>query len=512
MNRFLLYCFALLFVTQTACAEALVRTRDGPIQGVTESGLAVFRGVPFAAPPVGDLRFRPPQPPVAWTDVRDVSQFAPACMQKGVSMPGETPPEVSEDCLYLNIWTPGTEGKRRPVMIWIHGGGMSNGSASMPLYWGDALARQGIVVVTVAYRLGPLGFLAHPDLTREGTGQSGNYGLMDQVAALRWARDNISAFGGDPDQVTIAGQSAGAMSISLLLAAPEARGLFHRAIAQSGGIFEPLQLAPKYQQKVAEIEGLAYARSLGALSGPDLRRLPPESFFDGDANSITHPVIGGAFLPHAPYDAYVGNTAANVPILIGWNAEEARSLTNVTDTTAANFKTGLTHSFGPLPTSIFDAYPHVTDHQAKQARLDFERDLRFGWDMWAWGRLQARRGKAPAYVYSFSRRPPFPQNTPYTDWGASHFAELWYMSGHLDQADWPWQPRDRELETEMTRYWGNFIRTGNPNGGDLPEWRSFERGSEVMHFDDMTGMGDVPGLTGLRALDAAYEGLRGKPF
>lgn len=232
-----------------------VSIETGAIEGSTENGVVVYKGVPFAAPPLGELRWREPQPAAAWKGTRQANSFATACMQEGVSMPGEKPPAVSEDCLYLNIWTPMQGSEQLPVMVWIHGGGYTNGSASMPLYWGDRLARRGVVVVTVAYRLGPLGFLAHPDLTAESPHQSsGNYGLLDQIAALKWIQKNIAAFGGDPQRVTIAGQSSGGMSVSMLMASPLAKRLFHRAIGQSGGLFEPVQLAPQYLLTNAERE------------------------------------------------------------------------------------------------------------------------------------------------------------------------------------------------------------------------------------------------------------------
>src|ERR1700688_4616667 len=228
--------------------SAPVVTESGVISGLPERELVVYRGVPFAAPPIGPLRWRPPAPVTHWEGTRKADTFAPACMQEGVSMPGETPPAVSEDCLYLNVWAPRpTHHNALPVIVWIYGGGLRNGSAAMPLYWGDRLARRGVVVVTIAYRLGPLGFLALPALTQESDAHSsGNYGLMDQIAALEWVQRNIAAFGGDPAQVTIAGQSSGSISVSVLMSSPRAKGLFQRAIGESGGLFEPLQLAPGY--------------------------------------------------------------------------------------------------------------------------------------------------------------------------------------------------------------------------------------------------------------------------
>ncbi len=268
---------ALALWAQPADSSA-VRTRSGLVEGKLSGDLVVYKGIPFAAPPVGALRWRPPQPPVAWRDVRKADTFAPACMQTGVSMPGEAPPRTSEDCLYLNVWAP-AHGTSHAVMVWIYGGGFSNGSAAMPLYWGDELARKGIVVVTFGYRLGPFGFLASPELTKESPfHSSGNYGLMDQIAALEWVRDNIAAFGGDPARVTIAGQSAGAASVSILLASPLANGLFRGAIAESGGMFEPMQLAPGYLLANAEHDGEAFAKELGATSLARLRALPADTF------------------------------------------------------------------------------------------------------------------------------------------------------------------------------------------------------------------------------------------
>jgi para-nitrobenzyl esterase len=379
-----------------APAQAMpVKVDGGRIEGQVANGLRIYKGVPFAEPPVGELRWRAPRPVKAWSGVRRAANFAPACMQTGVSMPGETPPAVSEDCLYLNVWTPAKgAGDRLPVLVWIPGGGFSNGSASMPLYWGDRLAKEGAVVVTVGYRVGPLGFLAHPELTAESPHRSsGNYGLEDQIAALRWVRRNIAAFGGDPGRVTIAGQSAGAISVSILMASPLARGLFHRAIGQSGGLFEPLQLAPSYQLSNAEREGVAYATSVGARSLAELRRLPATALLQGKAGLISHPVIEPNVLPASPYEVFASGRQHDVPILIGSNADEARSLTVLTEVKAATFADDIAKRWGPLPPEIIAAYPNATDEEARTARAAFERDLRFGWDMWAWARLRPSAGQ-----------------------------------------------------------------------------------------------------------------------
>ena len=491
----------------------LALTESGTIAGIRAKEVTVYKGVPFAAPPVGDLRWRAPVHAAPWTGTRKADAFAPACMQVGVSMPGETPPAVSEDCLYLNIWTPAkTAHEHRPVVVWIYGGGYINGSASMPLYWGDRLAQKGVIVVTIAYRLGPLGFLALPELTRESPHHSsGNYGLMDQIAALGWIQRNIAAFGGDPKCVTIAGQSSGSISVSILMASPLAKGLFQRAIGESGGLFEPLQLAPKYLLANAERDGDKYAVSLGAASLKELRQLPA-TLLTGNAGGIVHPVIEPYVLPISPYEAFASGLQNDVPLLIGSNSDEGRALVDVTHTTAATFASDLEHSVGQLPPALLAAYPHATDEEARQAQLGLERDIRFGWDMWAWARLQSGTGKSSVFYYSFRQRPPFPAGSMYEGWGASHFAELWYVFDHLDQSPWNWTAADRKLAEEMSSYWVNFARAGDPNGPDLPSWSAFARASKVQYLGDPITVGGVANVEGLEVFDSVYTAIRGKPF
>jgi para-nitrobenzyl esterase len=496
---------------QVATADVVIES--GVLAGASDRGLRVYKGVPYAAAPVGDLRWRPPAPKAPWRGTRQALSFAPACMQKGVSMPGENPPAISEDCLFLNIWAPRASAREHlPVIVWIHGGGYRNGSAAMPLYWGDRLAAKGVIVVTIAYRLGPLGFLALPELTRESPQHSsGNYGLMDQIAALEWIQRNIAAFGGDPNRVTIAGQSSGAMSVSVLMASPRAKGLFRRAIGESGGLFEPLQLAPNYLLANAELDGAKYAASLGTPSLQALRLLPAAELLGGDdAGGVTHPVIEPNVLPLAPADAFVAARQNDVPLLIGSNTEEARALTDVTHVKAATFDADVERSFGRLPPALAAAYPHATDAQAPQALLDLQRDLRFGWDMWAWARLQAATGHEPVYYYSFRQRPPFPIGSIYEGWGASHFAELWYAFDHLDQWPWHWSRGDRNLAAAMSSYWVNFAKSGNPNGGGLPLWPAFTNTGEVQSLGDPITVGGVANIESLRALDAVYASVRGK--
>ncbi len=506
---------ALMLVPLPSFAH-VVQTDAGLVEGVRTGGLSIYKGIAFAAPPVGSLRWREPQPVNSWTGVRKADKFGPACMQTGVSMPGETPAAVSEDCLYLNIWTPARNADARlPVMVWIYGGGFSNGSASMPLYWGDCLARKGAVVVTFGYRVGPFGFLAHPELTRESPHHSsGNYGLLDQIAALQWVQRNIRAFGGDPGCVTIFGQSAGAASVSIMMASPLAKGLFQRAIGQSGGVFEPLQLAPNYLLANAEREGEAYAASLGVHSVAELRALPASELLKGKAGEISHPVIEPYLLPESPYNAFVESQQNDVPILIGSNADEARSLVPDPKTIkASTFTADIARRWGPLPQQLLTAYPHATDEEAVKARLDLERDLRFGWDVWAWARLEATKGRSSVYYYHFAHKPPFPKGSVYEGWGASHYADLWYMFEHLDQESWRWSTADKKLADVMSSYWVNFAKSGNPNGAGLPRWPEFtSTHNSVLYLNDPTYTDGVPNLKTLEVFDAVYAQIRGSSF
>jgi para-nitrobenzyl esterase len=504
-------------VDQPEQRSAAVRTDVGAVQGMRSGGLDVFKGIPFAAPPIGERRWRLPVAHPAWSGVRAAKSFAPSCIQAGVSMPGEPAPSTSEDCLYLNIWTPSPTDRRSlkplPVLVWIHGGGWTNGATSMPLYAGDALARHGMVVVTIAYRLGVLGFLAHPELTREGDGSSGNYGLQDQLAALRWVQRNIQSFGGDPRQVTIAGQSAGAMSVSLLIASPQARGLFHRAIAQSGGVFEPVQLAPHYLLANAERRGQAYAQSLGATSAEQLRAVPAERLVGDEAGALSHPVIEPQVLPQPPYDAYRERRHHDVPLLLGANAEEGSAFVVPGSVKASTFEADIARRFGRLPPGILAAYPAGTDEQAARSRIDLETDLRFGWNMWAWARLQAEVGRNPVFYYRYAHQPPFPADSVYAGWGASHFAELWYMFGALDQQSWPWTRADRVLSEAMLDYWAEFVRTGDPNHARRPAWPRFTSSrAERLRLGWPLEVESVVEIGRLTAIDDAYRALRRLPM
>ena len=415
---------------------------------------------------------------------------------------------MSEDCLYLNIWAPpATARAKRPVMVWIHGGGLINGSASSPLYAGDMLARRGVIVVTVSYRLGALGFLAHPDLTREASGHaSGNYGFLDQIAALDWVRRNIAAFGGDPGDVTVFGQSSGSISISALVTSPLARGLFKRAIGESGGLFEPLALAPEYQLEGAEQEGAAFAKRLGAGTLESLRAIPVSRILaDG---YIAHLVIDGHALKEAPFDAYQGGRQNPIDLLLGYNAEEGAYFLQDRVITPANLNEQLGRDFSSAIVSRIGPKRPTTDVGARVAYIHFEGDMRFRWDMWTWARLQAGGGRR-VFLYEFSRASPYRPGGRLYGLGAVHGAEMPYVFGHLDPQVGDWTDVDRRLSDVMVGYWTNFARTGDPNGQGLPNWRDFNMAQpSALQLGRSINTVSVPRVADLAAIDQLYTDLR----
>src|SRR5580698_3670748 len=368
----------LLAVAKVCPAEPIL-TESGLVEGSQEQSLTVFRGIPFALPPVGDLRWREPQPPAPWQGVRKADHFAAICPQQGASVPGAPKEATSEDCLYLNIWMPAHQpGAKLPVMVWIYGGGWTTGSASMPLYWGDQLARRGVIVVTVGYRVGAFGFMAHPELTRESPHQvSGNYGLLDQIAALRWVQRNIGAFGGDPGCVTIFGQSAGSMSVCLLMSSPQAKGLFQRAIGESGGVFTPPAAVPGskvFFLQGAEQTGQAFQRRLGAASLAEMRGLPAADIVKSEQDFPFLFAFDGYVLDRQPYDAFSSGHQNDVALLVGSNADEGQPLLDGFKTTVSSFRPDLAHSaFAMIPESVLARYPFASDKEAFESRAALER-------------------------------------------------------------------------------------------------------------------------------------------
>jgi para-nitrobenzyl esterase len=496
-----------------SCAPDLhaqvVETTAGLVRGTEEGSVVIYKGIPFAEPPVGDLRWRKPQPLVPWDGIRNADQFPPSCPQRG-SYPKDAPPEAtSEDCLYLNIWKPRDAGEEKlPVMLWIHGGGLRNGSASTPLYAGDMLARHGVIVVTVNYRLGVLGFLAHPDLTKEsGHQSSGNYGLMDQIAAMTWIQQNISAFGGDPERVTVFGQSSGSMAISALVSSPLARGLFHRVIGQSGGLFEPIEFESEMKLGGAEKAGQRFMASASAASLEELRGKPVSELLDVPFRANI--IIDGHVLARSPYDVHRRNEHSPVPLLIGYTAGEGEEFIADRTITTSNFTREMQRHFPGILVRLAAPDPGDTDEEARSAALAFERDVRFGWSMWAWARLASREGKGGVYLYRFTQPTPYPPDSPRAGWGAAHGSDMVYVFGHLDQQPWAWTEDDRRLASTMAAYWSNFAKHGDPNGHGLPEWPKFTSTNPVaMQLGEVVAPAMFQTEGTLRRLDRMYGTVR----
>jgi para-nitrobenzyl esterase len=465
-------------------ADPIVTIDSGKLHGVAEPGVTpvrIFRGIPFAAPPVADLRWREPQAVAPWPGVRAATDFAPRCMQQPLysDMMFRSPPP-SEDCLYLNVWTPAKlDGSRRgrlPVLVYIYGGGFMAGDSSEKRYDGAALARRGIVVVTVNYRLGVFGFFAHPELTASSPHRaSGNYGLLDQVAALGWVKRNIAAFGGDPSHITIAGESAGSMSVSALMASPLTRGEIAGAIGESGAMMQNLTPRPLAE---AERKGAAFGQDIGAPTLAALRAVPADKLLaaQGSAQDKSfEAVIDGYVLPEPPALTFSSGKAARVPLLVGSNSQEAPGSAVFGDgaPTAANYRAGLARMFGTRADAVFALYPARMDADVVPAATALASDRSLGLSTWKWFDLQRRTG-APTYYYYFTRvRPRFVTDTSghAPPWGGVHSAEIEYALGNLDTNPlYAWTDDDRNVSATMSAYFANFIRTGNPNGGRLPTW------------------------------------------
>jgi para-nitrobenzyl esterase len=511
--------FAALTAAATVCPAEPIQTDSGLVEGRQEQGLKVFKGIPYAMPPVGGLRWREPQPPAPWPGILQADHFAAVCPQQGVPVPGAVMEPTSEDCLYLNVWMPDHQrGARLPVMVWLYGGGWTTGSASMPLYRGDKLAGRGVIVVTVGYRIGAFGFMAHPELRAESPHHvSGNYGLLDQIAALRWVQHNIGAFGGDPGCVTIFGQSAGSMSVCLLMSSPLAKGLFQRAIGESGGVFTPPAAVPG--SKVfflagAEETGLAFQKHFDAASLAQMRWIPAADIVKSEQDFPFLFAFDGYVLEEQPFDTFSSGRQNDVALLIGSNADEGQPLLEGSKITVSNFRPNLAHSaFSKIPDSVLAHYPFASDKEAFEARAGLERDVRFGWDMWTWARLQSTTGKAPVFYYSFGHRPPAPVSSPWARWGAGHWAELPYVFGHPDQAPGAWTNDDRALSEAMIGYWTNFAKHGNPNGPGLDGWPAFTCAQpQVLHFDGTIHVGGVANLDKLEAIEKFFAEVRRPPM
>ena len=491
-----------------------VQVASGRLLGtVGSSGIRMFMGVPFAAPPVGELRWQAPQPVQPWKGVRPARQFGPRAMQ--LPLFGDMnfrSNGVSEDCLYLNVWTPAKSTReRRPVLVYFYGGGFVAGDGSEPRYDGESMARQGIVAVTVNYRLGVFGFMAHPELTQESRNQaSGNYGLLDQAAALRWVKQNIAAFGGDPAHVTIGGESAGSFSVSAQMASPLAKDLVVGAIGESGSLLG-LQPLPTLAQ--AEQTGVAFAKTLDAASLAALRALPAQQLLEaaGKQNAPRFSaIVDGYFLPQQPSEIYAAGKQAKVPLLVGWNSQEMgyQALIGQSPPTAENVRYAVQKLYGKRAAEALRLYPATTDAEAEQSATDLAGDRFIGYSTWKWADLQSQASGQPVFRYLYAR--PRPAMTPEMGnataglaggvikgtsttapaappaRGAVHSAEIEYALGNLaTNKVYAWTQDDYQVSKTMQRYFANFIKTGNPNGAGILNWPAIVPGTsgQVLRLD-----------------------------
>lgn len=496
--------FVFMASSYTTRKPGKVKVEGGWIQGTVEGDLIVFKGIPFAAPPVGELRWRAPQPVKKWNSLKQATQFAPAPVQGG-----NPPSGKSEDCLYLNVLTPAKSAKERlPVLVWIYGGGFSSGSTGEPWYNGEKLAKKGVVFVSIAYRVGQLGFLVHPELSTENPGHvSGNYGLLDQIAGLQWIQKNIAAFGGDPNKVTIFGESAGGISVSMLCASPLAKGLFHGAISQSGGSFGPTRPTtfPGENMKTlkqAEVAGQAYLQKAGVSSIAELRKIDADKLPSGWDMGSAWPIIDGYVIPDDQYNLYKAGKYNDVPVMMGYNSDEGASFSP--GKTPEEYISGVKKRYGKFADALINAYPVGENSVPKTAR-DLARDAAFGWHTWSWARLQSKTGKSKVYYYYFDQHPDYPVDSPQYGYGSPHAQDVSYVFQHIDPSNPQTTKNDLEISEAMGRYWTNFAKVGNPNGKGVPEWPAFsDNNPVVMYLGPTPHKGPVPSEESLNVLDEYF--------
>ncbi|MEH6308787.1 carboxylesterase/lipase family protein [Olivibacter sp. CPCC 100613] len=492
-----------------------VVTKDGLLEGVNESGIYVFKGVPFAAPPIGPLRWRAPQPVKKWEGVRKADKFGPRAMQRPVFGDMNFRSDgMSEDCLYLNVWTPTKSFKEKlPVLVYFYGGGLIAGDGSEPRYDGESMARQGIVAVTVNYRLNIFGFFSHPELTKESSFKaSGNYGLLDQHAALKWVQENIAAFGGDPDKVTIAGESAGSFSVSAQMASPLSKGLFRAAIGESGSL---LGNRPLPTRTMSEKKGQAFASAIGAPSLDALRAIPADKLIEATArpDAAFSVNIDGYLFQKDPVTVFKSGEQAHVPLLVGWNSEEMnyRALLGSLEPIAANFVQVVKDRFKEDAPALIQVYSAEADQDMEQVATDFAGDQFIAYGTWRWSDLHSKTGANPVYRYLYTRARPAmraemgnavaglaggvikgeeatKQRTPLSK-GAVHSAEIEYALGNLpSNRVYDWEPEDYKVSAILQTYFANFVKSGNPNGLGVPAWPTIQKGeaAEVMYIDTIS--------------------------
>jgi para-nitrobenzyl esterase len=479
----------LYFLSISTFAQTIVQTANGKVEGYTKENLRIFKGIPFAAPPVGELRWKAPQPVQNWTGIKKCTDFSASPIQ---NKPAPfycwteefiaKPEPLSEDCLYLNIWTTAKSTKaKQPVMVWIYGGGLNSGSANCDIYDGEEISKKGIVFVSINYRVGVMGFMAHPELSKEsGYNASGNYGFLDQIAALKWVQRNIAAFGGDPSNVTILGQSAGAFSVNALIASPLAKGLFHKAIPQSGGLLsrmlsQDLANAEKQGNKFMELARASSITDLRKLSAEEIQKLS-----NNQAAGRFGVTMDGYVLPTNILEHFQNGKHNQVPIMTGWVTGDG-GLMGAPKTNVEDYKKEVQTKYGAKADEFLSIFPAATDEEAKEAKL---KQSLMGFAGMP-SHLLAIYNTKPAYLYQFSHVPPDKPNFP--NYGAFHTSEVPYALHTLHTWQRPWQALDKEIENTMSSYWVNFAKTGNPNGEGLPEWKTYDKkAGNILEIGDKT--------------------------
>jgi para-nitrobenzyl esterase len=498
-------------------------TAQGTVAGILVDGLKLFRGIPYAQPPVGARRWKAPGPPDTWQGLRDATDFGPSCVQplsETASIYADNPASMSEDCLTLNIWAP-KDAANAPVIVWIFGGALQRGQSASPLYDGATYAHRGVVFVSINYRLGVLGWLAHPALSAESPDRvSGNYGLLDQIQALRWVQQNIAAFGGDPGNVTIMGESAGALSVAYLLASPGARGLFHKAIAESPNIRPfPMLARSIYGLPSAEQTGLAFAAHVGAADLPALRAMDAIDLTKASIEARFWPqgTVDGKVLPGQLVDIFDAGEQAHVPLLAGFNGGEIRSqrvFLPPAPASAVSYEAEIRHRYRDLAPAFLKVYPSTDIAGSMLATL---RDAIYGWAAERMVRRQSEAGQ-PAFLYIFDRCYPAAASQ---DLCGFHASELPFVFGHVGKQTWlpPNWPRpddtvDQSLSDAMIDYWTGFARTGVPAHAGLPDWQAYSDGEAFMRFGDeaIPGKNPVPGMFELQEEVVARRRAANQPW
>lgn len=501
-------------LAQTSKQAPQVKTANGLVEGTIEaSGIRSFKGIPFAQPPVGDLRWKEPQPVKNWSGVKQTQKFGPRAMQRALfGDMGFRSDGMNEDCLYLNVWTPAKSSQEKlPVLVYFYGGGFVAGDGSEPRYDGESMARKGIVALTVNYRLGLFGFFAHPELSKESPNHSsGNYGYLDQNAALRWVQQNIEAFGGDPKRVTIAGESAGSVSVCAQMVSPLSKGLIAGAIGESGSLLGTL---PPITLTDGEKNGVEFATMVGVKTIADMRAISAEKLLEETAKVAFGrfaATVDGYFFPKQPAALFAAGEQAHVPLLAGWNSEEMnyRAIFGQEKPTVENYTKVVQKLYPERADAVLKAYAANTDEEVVQAATALAGDRFIGYSTWKWADIQSKTGGKPVYRYFYAR--PRPAMTPEMGnatpglaggvvkggngaapkapqaQGAVHSAEIEYAMGNLSTNKvYAWTPEDYRVSETMQNYFANFIKTGNPNGAGLPKWTPLKNGEtvQVMHID-----------------------------